>query len=193
MICKINIGTPLTLALQCIIIWSGYVANALWVSEDVMARKVVKSLYGKIALLKGYCKHCGKLAFIIQEELQCCGRPLGVMPIHERIKRESETDLKRGAIPAKLKREILEQQDNKCIFCDSSFGSLAWNDKRKKYIKLKIHYDHFVPWVYSGDNSGPNISASCHICNSLKSDNHFYDLISAKEYLNAKRIRRGYV
>ena len=80
-----------------------------------------------------------------------------------------------------------------CDWSSDVCSSDLWNDKRKKYIKLKIHYDHFVPWVYSGDNSGPNISASCHICNSLKSDNHFYDLISAKEYLNAKRIRRGYV
>jgi len=157
-----------------------------------MSKIIQKSIYGSVAILKAYCKKCEQTSFVVDGRYTCCGELLVKIPEKERIKREVEGEIRRSNISLKVKQEILEEQENKCIYCENILNELWWNKKKSKYIKLRIHYDHFVSWNYSRDNHKYNIFASCHICNSIKSDKYFADLISAREFINEERKKKGY-
>jgi len=155
-----------------------------------MSKIIQKSLYGSVAILKGYCKNCKETSFIINGEYQCCLEPVVKNIEKEITKRECIGENDRSIIPKKIKDEILEQQNFKCIYCEHNLLKPRWDAKRSKYFKHRIHFDHFVSWSYSRDNHKTNLYASCPLCNHLKSNKYFYDLISAREYLNEKRKER---
>lgn len=158
-----------------------------------MGKIITKSMYGNVALLKGYCNNCKNEAFIIDGEFSCCGTNPHEQFNKQRIKREIEGENVRTRISSKIKIKILEQQNNKCIYCEKELDGYVWDNKRSKYRKIVIHFDHFISWNYSRDNKENNLYASCNICNQIKSDKHFYNLISAKEYINEKRKEKGYL
>jgi len=158
-----------------------------------MRKKIHKVFYGSTVLLKTYCKNCKQDSFIIDGKLQCCNALLEDIYDKEVRKRESLGRHLRNIVSLNIKKEILKLQEDRCIYCDKGLYSHVWSEKKCKYIKIRIHFDHFVPWVYSQDSHKDNIYASCHICNLLKSDFHFHDLVSAREYINAKREKKGYV
>ena len=151
-------------------------------------KKVIKSLYGSIALHKSYCPKCKKYSFIQDNKLACCDYLISELPNYEFIKRESEGETFRSIIPLKVRKEVLQKQENKCIYCDINLiNGYIWNVKRSRYQKVKIHFDHFISWNYSRNNEEQNIVASCDICNHIKYDKYFPDIISAREYILEKR------
>ena len=157
-----------------------------------MNKRITKSLYGSVALLKGYCKSCQSNAFIIDGKFNCCDEEVIEQVETHKIKREIEGESERSHIPLKLKQEILLKQESRCIYCEKKLEGFYWSNSSSKFVRLRIHFDHFVSWKYSRDNHKNNLYASCNICNQIKSDKYFYDLISAKEYINAKRKEKGY-
>ena len=158
-----------------------------------MSKSITKSYYGDVVLLKGYCKECKTKSFIIDGEFQCCDSKVSELHDKEIKKREIEGESKRSRIKKKVRLEILEKQNNKCIYCENDFDTPFWHDKKKRYIKIRVHFDHFISWNYSRDNQKNNLYAACHICNGIKSDKFFYNLISAKEYINERRRVKGIV
>jgi len=155
-------------------------------------RKIIKSLYGNIALLKAYCPFCKAYSFIIDGCFVCCERKYEDIPINEIKKREIVGETERSYIPLKVKKEILESQEHKCIYCNCNLSGHIWDTRNSKFIKVKIHYDHFVSWNYSQDSHPSNLVASCHICNLIKSDKYFKDIISARDFILNTRIKKGY-
>ena len=153
-------------------------------------KPIMKSMYGSKVLLKGWCPDCKGYYFLIKGELQCCGKRLAQIPGNEITKRESETPNKRG-FSAKDKKEALEEQDYCCIYCGTDLMGYEWNPQKEIYVKVKIHYDHFIPWSYSGDNQKSNVLASCSTCNLLKSDLYFRTIEEAKEYIMSRRQARN--
>lgn len=152
----------------------------------------IKSIYGKVILFKLHCKHCKRISIMIDNEFQCCGRKNNDILDKEIIKREIEGEKTRSYISKEIKKEILLNQNGKCIYCDISFkDSFYYNKNKTKIFKIKIHYDHFTPWVYSKNNEKSNLYASCNICNSLKGCKHFNSLEQAIEYLKIKRERKN--
>jgi 5-methylcytosine-specific restriction endonuclease McrA len=131
-------------------------------------------------------------SFIINGEFSCCNALVSEIYKKEKIKREVEGENRRSKIPLKTKKSILKEQDNKCIYCGKVLEGYVWDEKRSKFRKIKIHFDHFISWKYSQDNHKDNLYASCDICNNIKSDKYFYNLISAKEYINEQRAKKGY-
>jgi len=158
-----------------------------------MAKTITKVLYGSTAILKGYCKECQQNAFILGGRFACCNALVEQNYDRERVKREVEGENKRGRVPWKVKQKILAQQENRCIYCEKTLNKHIWNTEIKRYVKLRLHFDHFVSWEYSRDNNEYNLYASCHICNGIKSDLFFYNLGSAKEYILEKRKEKGYL
>jgi len=156
-------------------------------------KKVTKALYGTVAILKGHCKQCKTTSFIIDGRFTCCDDLVVKDYTEQVVKRETEGERKRSYIPLKLRKSILEKQNNLCRYCDEDLDSFVWNEKRSKHIKIKIHFDHFCPWNYSRDNRKTNLYASCHICNLIKSNKHFYDFESARKYINERRKEKGYL
>lgn len=172
---------------------NAYIMSCQRIKEerDIMKNILIKSHYGNVVLPKGYCNFCKDYAFIINNELSCCGRRPSSFS-KEKSKRECLSESTRSVIPKKIKAQILDQQDNRCVYCNCTLDGYIWHPKRLKQVKIRVHYDHFVPWVYSGDNHKNNIYASCNICNQIKSDKHFKDVISAREYILDERKQKGY-
>lgn len=153
---------------------------------------LVKAQYGSVSLLKAWCINCKQYAFVLEGVLQCCNSMIEDNFDKEVVKRELEGASKRPVFPAKFKRQILITQDNKCIYCGEKFGDYVWNSKKYKFVKLRIHFDHFIAWGYSRNNQKTNVVASCQVCNLLKTTNHYKSLTVARKAINEKRKEKGY-
>jgi len=75
---------------------------------------------------------------------------------------------------AKLKKQVLEEQGFRCIYCGCNLFPLS--------LKKPV-FDHFVPWAFTANTSKENLIASCQECNSIKTDRCFKDLKEAREYI----------
>lgn len=148
-------------------------------------KKAIKSLYGNVVILKGWCSDCKGYYFVLNGELQCCGKHFE-LPEEEITKRESKTWEPRG-FSKKDKEYCLNEQNHCCIYCGIGLNDSYWDGKRKRYISAEIHFDHFIPYVYSQNNSKSNIIASCHICNLIKSSKCFPSIDEARVYIQSRR------
>jgi 5-methylcytosine-specific restriction endonuclease McrA len=148
-------------------------------------RTTQKVLFGSVAMYRDRCDECGGNSLFVDGRSLCCNKKKDE-PSEFKIKRISETEFKRSKIPNKIKADVLKQQNSKCAYCECDLLESFFNIKKCKYTRPKIHYDHFIPWCYSGDNSQNNIIAACAHCNHLKSNKVFKDFISAKLYIQEK-------
>ena len=154
----------------------------------VTKSKAGMALYGNIALERGYCKECDTTAFVRNGKLACCGAEFSKVP--DKYYRVSGSPQGRKTPPAAEKRRILEEQENKCFYCDVEFDSLRWRNGRA--IRIKLHWDHKLPYAYSQNNHTSNFVAACHVCNGIKSDKVFQTVEEAQIYLQDKRKAKGY-
>ena len=152
--------------------------------------KIIKSLYGNVALYKMFCLNCHDYAFVVDEKFTCCGEKIQ-KPDVEITKREIEPVEKRKRISNTLKNQILGEQKFCCLYCEKPFGSYV--KKQGKTIKLKINFDHIIPFAFSHNNFKYNFIAACQICNYIKSDLYFSTLEEAKIYILTKQKNKGYV
>mgnify|MGYP000512239202 CR=1 FL=1 len=146
------------------------------------------ALYGNTQLIRAYCKDCNQFSFVIDSLLQCCEKEHTESPTH--IKRMTETDFRRKLPPLNQRKQVLEAQNNQCIYCERTLNQKTW--KGSQWVRLRVHWDHWVPFIYSQNNSIHNFVASCHLCNSLKGTLIFDDLDKAKIYLNQRWIEKGW-
>ena len=146
-------------------------------------------LYGGVSIPKSWCEECQANSFVIDGEMVCCGIPVELTP--ERYKRECEPEQRRRTLPLKAREKQLEAQDYKCFYCERTFGSTVFRSGRS--IKLRIHYDHMVPYSLSQNNQASNFVAACHICNSIKSDFCFQTVEEAQIYIRQKWVEKGIV
>jgi len=145
------------------------------------------ALYGGVALVRGFCPECETTAIVIDGRLKCCGLPFSKEP--KEIKRICTPDGSRR-LSAKVKKEILQQQDYRCAYCWKPFGDYV---KRKgRMVKLVVHFDHQIPFSYVRETKAHNILAACHVCNGLKSDHIFQTLDDVRIFLIDRRAEKGY-
>ena len=153
-------------------------------------RTIIKTLYGSVAMLRAYCPSCESYSFIQEGKFVCCNLPFGDIPEKEVTKRVSAGENKRSHISLKIKKRVLEGQDNRCIYCDVELGSVVWDGKYGRMRQVKTHFDHFIAWVNTRDNHEENIFASCSLCNAIKHDKYFKDVVSAREFILSRRGNR---
>lgn len=147
------------------------------------------ALYGNAKIERAYCHICQGFAFVRGNSLACCGSPAPEPT--KAAKRMSETE-KRRKIPGRAFQVWqLEYQDGKCFYCQIHLGGYAFRNGRA--IKLKIHWDHLVPYSYSQNNKPVNFVASCHICNMIKRALMFQTVEEARIYVYLKREEKGYL
>jgi 5-methylcytosine-specific restriction endonuclease McrA len=151
-------------------------------------RKPYIGVYGNTKILKGFCTDCEAYAFVIDGALQCCDSPFTDTPTH--YKREIEAVDKRKRPSLAYQEARLIAQDYRCFYCERAFHSVVLRYSRP--IPLKIHWDHFVPYAYSRDNSAVNFVAACHVCNAIKSDICFETLAEARIFIESRRQAKGY-
>ena len=145
--------------------------------------------YGNIKIPSHYCPDCKRTAFVIDNELQCCGKKLEEQ-IYTKFQRISEDVNKRKPLSEKNKKLILDLQNYSCFYCLTPFN---FEVKRNgKVIKLKIEFDHQVPYSFLNNNDTDNIVASCNVCNRIKSNFCFQTTDEARIYIQNIRESKGY-
>jgi len=85
--------------------------------------------------------------------------------------------------PKWIRDQVLAEQGNACFYCDTSFDEPVVI-RRGKVCSNPIHWDHIIPFVFSGQND--DFVASCALCNLRKHDKIFEHLRDAKIYLKSK-------
>lgn len=145
-------------------------------------------LYGNVHLMKGWCENCRDFSFIIDGVLECCEVNITADP--KRYKRETHPEQRRKPLSKKRKQDQIDVQENKCFYCNRSFGTTVF--RKNKPVRLRVHYDHLVPYAYTQDNTKENFVAACHVCNVIKSSLVFQTVEEAQIYILDKWNSKGY-
>lgn len=145
------------------------------------------AIYGNTAIPRAWCPECKDYSWVISGKIACCDRPMEKTP--DRYKRESEPEQHRKLPPKRLRDAQLEAQGHRCLYCERVFGSHVW--RKGKRIRLKINWDHLVPYSLTQDNSANNFVAACHICNLLKSDHCFQTVDQARVHILMQWEKKG--
>lgn len=147
------------------------------------------ALYGGVQIRRDWCSYCQQMAFVIDNEMACCGQDADVVVDGLKPKRESGGYSRNR--PTKDKQiEILHKQENKCFYCDREFGSIVYRNEHP--VLLKTHWDHLVPHAYSGSSLDKEFVAACHVCNNYKNKLLFESIESAQIFLKRKWDKGGY-
>ena len=147
------------------------------------------ALYGNTRIERAFCQDCQGFAFVKDKELACCGSPAPERT--QKTKRMVEAEDKRKTPPRGYQVAQLEYQGNKCFYCGLHLGGYTFRNGRA--IKLRIHWDHLVPYSYSQNNKPVNFVASCHVCNMIKHAFMFQTAEEARSYVYLKRKEKGYL
>lgn len=159
------------------------VGNALPLVLTLMLKKRrTLHVYGHVILNSQYCNDCHQEAFVIQGRFACCGKR--AKPEEEyRFKIEiDKVGARRKQPNRKAQQAMLLAQNNCCYYCGDEFGTYRRLCGTLKFVK--IHWDHFVPFSYDGNNH--SFVAACAECNMHKSALMFGDLEEARTYLKTK-------
>ena len=141
------------------------------------------ALYGSIRIPRGRCSICKDMALFLDGISACCGAPLSAEP--NRTKRISSPENKRARPPLKDRERLLDLFDHSCVYCHQAFGT--WVRTKKRGIrKLRLCWDHQVPWAYSQNNRAENFLPACQICNGWKSSLIFRDVEEVELYVAEK-------
>lgn len=145
--------------------------------------------YGSIMMYRWTCEKCGNEQFA--GSTQCDDRKTQA----GRYDRERvEVMTRRKMMSKEARMRLLAKQGNMCAWCGRQFGAMYYDGKRNKITRLRIHYDHILPYSYTANNDASNITASCHVCNLFKSSKVFQDFRDLSAYLDRKwrlKISKG--
>jgi hypothetical protein len=148
------------------------------------------AIYGNVSLERLYCRGCRTTSLIVDGRFACCGSPRQSDILLEDFYVECAPLQQRKGPPVDVRRQILERQGGKCLYCEQALGS--WRRRNGAPVQLKTHWDHRVPHSFRADRRPGNWAASCHVCNFAKSNKHFGTLEETIEYLAEARKRKGY-
>ncbi|HEY7589206.1 MAG TPA: hypothetical protein VIB49_10755 [Thermoplasmata archaeon] len=139
------------------------------------------AIYGNVVIQREYCPHCHQHAFVSDGKLACCGAPTA-FDSHQ-MKRMSLAEDVRRTPSADEKRQILEIQGGRCLYCQRLFNTPVV--RKDRLIWLKVNWDHWIPYSYSQNNYPYNFVAACQICNGIKSNLMFTSTDEARVYVQA--------
>lgn len=151
-------------------------------------KKVTHSaLYGNTKLIRSYCKRCRRMAFVLDGLIQCCDTP--VYRTAKRVIRMTLATQVRKKPSKKQQDELLEQYRWSCAYCERAFGSYAkyGNEVRK----IRINWDHKVPWIYNQNNHDENFLPACQCCNAWKSSKIFANIDEVRLFVHQKWMDYG--
>jgi len=147
------------------------------------------ALYGRVAIERQYCQRCRRFAFILEGAMACCRFPIDGAA--ERSRRMIVSEQRRRMPSVSHRKEQIKQQNGECLYCQLPLDGYVFRNGRA--TRIKIHWDHVVPYSYSQDNGHPNFVASCHVCNLIKSNLVFQTIEEARTYVMLKRETKGYL
>ena len=147
------------------------------------------ALYGSIALAREFCNDCFTFSLIIKGVRQCCDKRVEQNEDNPDYRMSDVPNIRKGPSAA-YKRKMLSEQDNKCFYCQREFGSIIL--KKRRLIRLQIHWDHWIPHDYSRNNRDKNFVAACHVCNAIKAARIFDTLEQARLFIYVRQQKKGY-
>jgi hypothetical protein len=149
------------------------------------------ALFGAVAMRREYCWRCRGMALVIDGELQCCDSPVSERPICG-VKREIESEGVRRKPSTEAQAEILEHQENRCLYCEQEFGAWVFRNGKTRPVQLRVEWDHLVPFSYTASCHDDGFVAACHVCNGIKSATMFQGLDEARAHIALKRSDKGW-
>lgn len=145
-------------------------------------------LFGNTALRKCICPICSRKALVEPDGMSaCCG---GLVCEPEGVKRESIPPWSRRSPSRADQRACLEEQDHRCAYCGRRFGTLMV--RKRRTMRLRLEWDHVVPFSFSQNNNARNFVAACHVCNRLKADKLFASFEEARLHVHIQAKAKGY-
>lgn len=146
------------------------------------------SLYGKVLLMKQYCKDCKGEYIVIDNKLQCCN---AIVKVNEVTKVRRECESIGSKISSQIKDKVLAIQEYKCYLCGINLKIRHFYKKRNRWIVLRVEFDHFIPKAFVDIGSIDNIYAMCSLCNGMKGSKIFDDVEQARKYIRNLREKNG--
>ncbi len=137
------------------------------------------ALFGNVAMQREYCVHCRQYAFVSDGKLACCSSPTEFES--NRTKRMSAAQDVRKRPSPEERRQILEMQENRGLYCLRLFNIPVI--RKEKLLWLKVTWDHWIPYSYGQNNYPYNFVAACQICNGIKSNLMFVSIEAARVYI----------
>jgi 5-methylcytosine-specific restriction endonuclease McrA len=146
------------------------------------------AFYGTKMLTRGVCPACGETALVISGHYACCEAPLQETP--RGYVRISTTAGRRQPPPKRDRDRILREQGYSCLYCMGRFGTRVY--RKAKELRLRVNWDHLVPWSLTQDNRPKNYVAACQVCNGIKADHIFATVSEARAYVAVQAQKKGY-
>lgn len=150
------------------------------------------AMYGSTRMERGYCAKCKQYAIVIKNVLQCCDAEFVADGLAKKAKRMIEAYQKRQRPSRTAIQKMLQAQDNKCFYCEIPFGTAYMHPQQKIIRVLKVCCDHVIPYKLTQDNRDINFVCACGTCNGIKLDLVFQTIQEAKDFINYKRIKKGF-
>ncbi len=146
------------------------------------ARRPHLALYGNAKIVRVYCAQCDGFALVIGGKKACCGAP-PEEDQPESAHRMSEPEDQRRRPPLADQRQILEDQEGRCFYCEREPGSWIWF--RGKMRRVQTHWDHLMPYSFAQNNATQNFVAACAWCNLWKHSHVFQTVEEAQVAMRA--------
>jgi hypothetical protein len=96
----------------------------------------------------------------------------------------SDPEGRRRRLKTSERNEILEAQNYRCLYCDISLDGYVFYRGQERRVKLT--WDHMVPYSHTLNNHARNFAATCQFCNSWKSSLIFKSVDEVRLYVAAK-------
>lgn len=139
------------------------------------------AIYGTLKVRRMFCRSCKCWTIIAKDGKKiCCNKPYMGEP--KEFKRMIEAVRIRRGPSERVKKILFEKFDYSCCYCGRRFGSYV--SFSGIFKKVKVNWDHKIPFSYSYNNAGENFLPACNFCNGWKSSKIFQTMEEAKLYVN---------
>jgi hypothetical protein len=128
------------------------------------------------------------MSLIIDGNHACCDTPYDGEP--SITKRMTLCDGARRKPSLARQRELLDEQCNQCLYCERVFGTFA--HRNGKGHRLRVEWDHLVPFSFSTSCADREFAAACQICNGIKSATIFKSIEEARASIMLARDEKGW-
>lgn len=138
------------------------------------------------SLLQFICPHCHQKQLTgLDFKCRTCSQIISDYKICD-VRQVCAPRRKRKPPPPLLQRQLLEDQEFKCLYCLRPFGTQIIKNGNP-YV-LRPVFDHILPFNYCFNNDFSNFAATCQFCNSFKSDRVFKDIEAIQRFCREKWI-----
>jgi len=142
--------------------------------KDRWNKKPHYALYGSSILVRTYCNDCKLWTIVLDKIKQCCDDVCDEEICSTERLSEPSREKTRGGPRLPIKKKVLEEQSNRCAYCDRPFIS-------------RPIWDHFIPFSYLQGSPHDNWVACCSRCNGIKSNLMFESVEAVRIYILTKK------